>query len=168
MSVWSSSPPPPTPSVCLINSLNPNLTLVKFVSLRIHPLPSVPDFAWEIYSVPPNWPTWTKSPGLSRSLPHPVRPSLPGFVMTQQCPSWNLSSIVSLNWRKKAGDWGEKKGEREREKIILSSSGHNFLMSPKELSLTVLWEGRETGRREMTCIKYLLRACALRKVLRSI
>lgn len=125
---------------------------------------------------PLTWPLTicTRSPGLSQSRSQPDRPSVPGFVTSQQCPSWKLVRTMSITVeecrREKRNErWDKWVGGKGKKSSFLHLATL-FWWSPKNQTASpdCVLRRKGDGRREMTSIEYLLCACTMREVLRSV
>lgn len=149
-------PPASLPHPCLPNQF-PEPELAPGGSFSTDPFFAViPKFYFENYFVllPDPWPICTRSPGLSQSRSQPDRPSVPGFVTSQQCPSWNLARSVSITVEECRR---EKRNERWDKWVGGRGKNPHFFILPqfsedrqrtKLLLLTTCSEGKETGEGE--------------------
>ena len=136
----------------------------------------IPKFYFENYFVllPDPWPICTRSPGLSQSRSQPDRPSVPGFVTSQQCRSWNLVTTVSLTVERmqereekwKMREVGGEKGKSPHFFILPHSSDDH--QRTKLLLLTVCSEGKEMGEGEWQALNTCYMTAPGGWVLRSV
>lgn len=140
------------------------------IPLKIHPLPSVPDFILEIKFVPPNW-HLSQGYWLLPTLVTPRSALASSVCHGPGMPQLQLDKYWVSHYRKQAGEGG---GGRERNIILFSSCcifyDHNSLRITREFNwfswLHPLIEERR-GERKWHLFECLRCAYTMRKIVRS-